>query len=545
MSRQDEIKALRAQYDFKHEIGEDNIHPFGLDLHNPVFVWSALLILIFVVGSMLFPDISNAGLSGTKTFFINNFDWFFLTAGNFFVLFALMIVFSPFGKIRLGGVDAKPSFSMISWFGMLFAAGMGIGLMFWGVAEPLGYYTDWAGTPLGVAPGTPEAQTAALGATMYHWGLHPWAIYGIVALSLAFFAYNKGMPLSIRSAFYPLLGNRVWGTAGNLIDTLAVLATIFGLATSLGFGAQQASGGLNYLFDIPASILTECIIIFGVTCVALVSVLRGVDGGVKILSNINMVMAGVLLSFVIVVGGVVDFATSYASTISGYVQYVLPLSNPVGREDEAFLHGWTVFYWAWWISWSPFVGTFIARVSRGRTIREFLIAVLIVPTAVTTVWMSAFGGNGLDQTIAGVGKLANGVGDSSLSLFQMLNELPLATVTSALAIILVLVFFITSSDSGSIVIDAITAGGKTEAPVPQRVFWVFAEGFIAMALLAVGGENALSALQSASVSTGLPFTLVLLVMCFTLFKGLKHEHQLLQLRSAETSSSEDKGARTT
>lgn len=545
MSRQDEINALRAQYAFHHKIGEDNIHPWGLDLHNPVFVWSAALIVIFVVGSMIFPDIANAGLSGTKTFFIDHFDWLFLVAGDFFVLFTLAIIFSPFGRIRLGGVDAKPNFSMVSWFGMLFAAGMGIGLMFWSVAEPLGYFTGWSGTPLGVEAGSPEAQTAAMGAVMYHWGLHPWAIYGIVALSLAFFAYNKGMPLSIRSAFYPILGDRVWGPIGNVIDTLAVLSTIFGLATSLGFGASQASGGLNYLFGIEPNIVTEVIIIFGVTCVALVSVLRGVDGGVKILSNTNMAMAGVLMLFVILMGGIAGFISSLGTTITGYVEYILPLSNPVGRTDQTFLHNWTIFYWAWWISWSPFVGTFIARVSRGRTVREFLIAVLIVPTVVTTVWMSAFGGNGLAQNMAQIGELANGVGDSSLSLFQMLNELPIASVTSALGIILVLVFFITSSDSGSIVIDAITAGGKTEAPVPQRIFWVFAEGFIAAALLAVGGSNALNALQSASVSTGLPFTIVLLAMCFTLLKGLSHEHKLLKLRGGQSPSEYDKTGKET
>lgn len=521
MRHQDEIGALRAQYDFNHEIGEDNVHPFGLDLHNPVFVWSALLILVFVVGSMLYPEISNAGLSGTKNFFINNFDWFFLVAGDFFVLFALMIIFSPFGKIRLGGEDAKPSFSMISWFGMLFAAGMGIGLMFWGVAEPLGYYTDWAGTPLGVDAGTPEAQAAAMGATMYHWGLHPWAIYGIVALSLAFFAYNKGMPLSIRSAFYPLLGDRAWGPIGNLIDTLAVLATIFGLATSLGFGAQQASGGLNYLFGITPSILTECLIIFGVTCVALVSVLRGVDGGVKILSNINMAMAGVLLLFVIVVGGLATFVSSYATTITGYIQYMLPLSNPVGREDEAFLHGWTIFYWSWWISWSPFVGMFIAQVSKGRTIREYLLGVLFIPTMFNFLWMTVFGSNALFLELfenAGFAEIVTVAPDSSL--YRLLDYLPLSTFTTGVAVLVVLVFFVTSADSGALVVSTLTSNGNAPS-WQQRFFWVATVGLVTAFLLRAGG---LGALQSAAIASGLPFGMLLLTFIPALSIALRRPY---------------------
>jgi BCCT family betaine/carnitine transporter len=393
----------------------------------------------------------------------------------------------------------------------------------------VGYFTEWAGTPLNVPGGDEASKTAAMGAVMYHWALHPWAIYGVVALSLAFFAYNKGMPLSIRSTFYPLFGERVWGTLGNVIDTLAVLATIFGLATSLGFGAQQAAGGIEFLFGVPANLPLEIGIIAGVTAVALVSVLRGIDGGVKLLSNINMGLAGILLLFVIVAGSIVAFAGNLLTTYTGYFEYLLPLSNPVGREDQNFYHSWTIFYWAWWISWSPFVGMFIARVSRGRTVREFLTAVLIVPTVVTGIWMSAFGGVGVDQALNGVGSLAGGIQDSSLTLFRMLDNLPLTSVTSFLAIVLVLVFFITSSDSGSLVIDTITAGGKTEAPAAQRVFWCAAEGLIAAALLVVGGADALSALQAASVTTGLPFTFVLLLMCYSLLKGIRHEHKLLSL----------------
>jgi len=522
------LQELVEIYQTDYQIGQDNINAFGLDLHNPVFLVSAFLILVFVIGSLVYPEAANDLLGATRSWIGHKFDWLFLSAGNIFVLFCLALIVLPVGRIRLGGQDAIPGFSRISWFAMLFAAGMGIGLMFWSVAEPVGYYTGWAGTPLGIAPGTEESRRAALGATMYHWGLHPWAIYGVVALSLAFFSYNKKLPLTIRSGFYPLLGDRVWGPVGHVIDTLAVLATLFGLATSLGLGAKQAASGMVFLFDIPGGINTQIAIIIGVTAVALVSVLRGIDRGVKVLSNINMIFAALLLVFVIIAGSLAAFAGNTGMTIEGYLHYVLPLSNPLGRDDEVFYHGWTIFFWAWWISWSPFVGMFIARVSRGRTVREFLITVLIVPTLVTVIWMSAFGGSGLDQVRSGTGTLTAGIVDSSLALFQMLEHLPLSAITSFLGICLVLVFFITSSDSGSLVIDSITAGGKTDAPQAQRIFWVIIQGLIAGVLLAIGGEAALQALQAGAVSTGLPFVIVLLVMCVSLVKGLQHEHLLIR-----------------
>ena len=525
----EEVKELEEVYDTDYELGQDNVKPLGLELHNPVFFASAFLITVFVTLSLLYPAQSNEILLATRNWITQVFDWLLLSGGNIFVLFCLALIVLPVGSIRIGGQEATPDFSRISWFAMLFAAGMGIGLMFWSVAEPVGYYTEWFGSPLNVAGGTEEAKAAALGATMYHWGLHPWAIYGVVALSLAFFTYNKGLPLTIRSTFYPLLGDRVWGPIGHAIDTLAVIATIFGLATSLAFGAQQAAGGMAFLFDISSGLTTQIVIIVGVTLVALVSVVRGIDGGVKVLSNINMMFAAVLLLFVMIAGSVVALIANIGITATAYLDYLLPLSNPVGRDDETFYHGWTIFYWAWWISWSPFVGMFIARVSRGRTVREFLIAVLLVPTLVTIVWMSTFGGNGLEQSIAGVGALAAGISDSSLALFQMLENLPLTTITSFLAIVLVLVFFVTSSDSGSLVVDSITSGGKTDAPTAQRIFWVIVEGLIAAVLLTVGGADALSALQAGAVSTGLPFAIVLLLMCVALAKGLTHERKLLKL----------------
>ncbi|MCP5304306.1 MAG: BCCT family transporter [Chromatiaceae bacterium] len=513
------------RYDTDYEIGQDNIRTWGMDIHNPVFLVSALLVLVFVIGTIMFPESAKQAFDGSKGWSIDNFDWLFLVAGNIFVLFCVLLVFLPVGGIRLGGVDARPEFSTVSWFAMLFAAGMGIGLMFWSVAEPTAYYTGWYGTPLGVAKDTPEAAELAMGATMFHWGLHPWAIYAVVALSLAFFTYNKGLPLTIRSAFFPFIKDRSWGWFGHVVDVVAVMATIFGLATSLGFGAQQAAGGLNYLFGVQNTINTQIGIIIAVTGVAIVSVVRGLDGGVKILSNINMSLALLLLLFVIIVGHGFGIFSGLYGTAAAYLNNVIPLSNWIGREDQTFYHGWTVFYWAWWISWSPFVGMFIARVSKGRTVREFIIAVLLIPTLVTAVWMTAFGGGGLEQVMAGIGQLANGISDVELALFQMLENLPLATLTSFLGIVLVLVFFITSSDSGSLVIDSITAGGKLDAPVPQRIFWATMEGLIAGALLFGGGADALGALQAAAISVGLPFTLVLLAMCIALYMGLSHERR--------------------
>ena len=506
--------------------GQDNTQVLGLDFHHPVFPLSAVAILGFIIYALVYPDAANTQMVAARTWAIEHFDWLFMIAGNLFVVFCLAMIVLPVGRIRLGGQGARPEFSYPSWFAMLFAAGMGIGLMFWSVAEPVAYYTAWYGTPLNVPAGTPQAMSAAMGATLYHWGLHPWAIYAVVALSLAFFAFNKGLPLTLRSAFHPLLGERTRGWPGHIIDIVAVLATIFGLATSLGLGATQAAGGLAYLFGVPDTLGTQIAIIVVVSAIALFSVWRGLDGGVKLFSNINMVIAAALLLFVIVAGPTLTILAGIGGATRDYLTHILPLSNWIGRDDKTWLHGWTVFYWAWWISWSPFVGMFIARVSYGRTVREFLIAVLLVPTLVTIVWMSAFGGTALHQAASGVGSLAGGIDDVSLAMFHMLAQLPLSSVTSTLAIVLVLVFFITSSDSGSLVIDSITAGGKLDAPKSQRVFWATLEGVIAGALLYGGGNQALDALQAGAVTTGLPFTVVLLAMCFSLYKGLHDEHRL-------------------
>ncbi|PMM51957.1 BCCT family transporter [Vibrio breoganii] len=507
-----------------YQIGQDNVQKWGFDVHNAVFSASAGLTILFLL-AMVFLDADTAktALDGLKWQIIGSFDALFIWAGNIFVVFCLALIVSPYGKIRLGGKDAVPEYSALSWIAMLFAAGMGIGLMFWSVAEPVAYFTGWYETPLNVEANTAEAAKLALGATMYHWGLHPWAIYGVVALSLAFFAYNKGLPLSIRSIFYPILGDRAWGWPGHLVDILAVLATLFGLATSLGLGAQQAASGIQHVFGVEAGFGMQVAVISFVTLLAIVSVMRGMHGGVKLVSNINMIIAFVLLVFVLIIGYHVTFA-SISTTLVSYVENIIPLSNPHGRDDEAWFQGWTVFYWAWWISWSPFVGMFIARVSKGRTVRQFMTAVLIVPTTVTLIWMSTFGGLAIDQVINNVGILGTkGLTDVSLAMFEMFDAMPMANMLSIIAIILVMVFFVTSSDSGSLVIDSITAGGKLDAPMPQRVFWAFMEGAIAVAMLWVGGSEAVQALQAGAISTALPFTFVLLAMCVSLLMGMATE----------------------
>lgn len=527
---------MPGQIETDYTIGQDNLKGkvagVRFDIHNPVFVISAFAIVLFVFFTLLFPARAESLFLTMFNIATQQFDWYFLTAVNIIVVFALFLAFSRYGTIRIGGPDATPDHSYPSWLALLFSAGVGIGLMYYGVAEPMTHFSNALlgeitenGTridiaPLGGAAGdTEEALRMGMAAAIYHWSLHAWAVYGMVALSLAIFCYNKGLPLSIRSAFYPLLGERVWGFWGNVIDTIAVFATLFGLATSLGLGAAQANAGLNELFGIPVSTTTEVLLILGITAIALVSVLRGLEGGVKVLSEINMSAAVLLALFVLVTGPTLFLLSFFWDSLLAYGQYMIPLSNPFGREDVNFSQDWTAFYWAWWISWSPFVGMFIARVSRGRTVREFLICVMIVPTLACAAWMAIFGGAAFHQLLE-QGHSTVQEAALPLQLFKMLGELPLASITSFIGIVLVIIFFVTSSDSGSLVIDTITAGGKVESPTPQRVFWCVFEGAVAIALLLGGG---LASLQSMVLSTGILFTAVVLIMCWSLLKGLQME----------------------
>lgn len=507
-----------------HEIGEHNIQPMGLDIHNPVFAVSAVLVIVFVVATLLFLSEAAVMFTNMRVWITSSFDWFFVISANIFVLFCLGVAGSRLGRIRLGGADAKPSYGYPGWLAMLFAAGVGIGLMFFGVLEPV---THTLNPPLGIDPAdTATARAIGMSAAISHWGLHAWAIYAVVGLSLAFFCFNHGMPLTLRSAFFPLVGERVWGPIGHVIDITAVLSTLFGLAVSLGYGAEQIAGGLNYLFNVPISNLTKVMLIVAIIGIALVSVVAGLDKGVKRLSELNMMMAALLLLFVLIAGPTLIILTTMGNAAVDYLYYLPKLSSWIGREDLGFLHGWTTFYWAWWISWSPFVGMFIARVSYGRTVREFVTWVLIIPTIIGVVWMSTFGGTALDQLLSdGYQGVATSVPE--LALFKMLEQLPFPEIVSSISVMLIAIFFVTSADSGSLVMDTITAGGKMDAPVKQRVFWCMLAGIVAIALMLGGG---MASLQALTISIGLPFGAVLLLMCVGLLKGLRAE-QHAKIRS--------------
>lgn len=494
---------------------------FGLEIYlTPVFVISSIVILIFIVGALVFQESATKLFGDIRTWLTTNLDWLFMITANLVFLFCLVVAVSPLGKVRLGGADAKPEYSNLTWLAMLFASGVGIGLLFFGVSEPM-YYL--ANPPLGIDAGTAEAATVGISATVFHWGLHGWAIYGVVGLALGYFAYNRGFPLTIRSAFHPLLGDRVWGWPGHIIDTFAIFAGLFGLATSLGLGVQQVTSGMNYLFDVPATNTTMVVLIVVITAIALTSVMTGINVGIKRLSQFNIVLAFLLLLAVIILGPTLYIFRSMFDGLVSYGAKIVPLSNWIGREDTGFFHGWTTFYWAWWIAWAPFVGTFIARISKGRTVRQFVIFVLLIPTLLCLIWFGAFGGTALQQHLV---ENYNGVSENvqawklEIALFKMFDELPWTRLLSSVAMLLTIIFFVTSSDSGSLIIDTIAAGGKMDAPKPQRVFWCTIEGLVAIALLLGGG---LKSLQAASLASGFPFAIVLLGMAVCVWIGLRKE----------------------
>jgi len=504
------------------EPGDTNWRGFGFDVHPHVTFLSAFVLATFILLTLMFQKDASDFFKATMELITSTTGWFLILASNLFLLAALYFAFSRFGQIRIGGNDAKPEFSTAAWFAMLLSAGMGIGLMFWSVGEPMYHYASPSPMFGDMQAQTAEAAQAAMGITYFHWGLHPWAIYAIVGLGLAFFAYNRGLPLTIRSVFYPLLGERIYGFWGNLIDILSVLATLVGLATSLGLGVQQVNAGLNFLFGVQIDTTTQVILIAVITAFATGSVMVGLDSGVKRLSQANMILAAVFMLFLLLVGPTVYLLGGFTQNLGYYARIFPELSLWTETFRESNWQGsWTVFYWAWWISWSPFVGMFIARISKGRTVREFVLGVILIPTLLSFVWMSVFGGSAIFLQSHGLADIATAVKDDvATAMFVMLQHFPLTEVLSLVAIVLVTVFFVTSSDSGSLVVDHLTSGGKLDSPVPQRVFWAVMEGVVAAVLLVGGG---LTTLQTASVSTGLPFAIVLLISVYSLYVGFSQE----------------------
>ncbi|EIM73427.1 choline/carnitine/betaine transporter [Nitritalea halalkaliphila LW7] len=499
------------------------------DIHKPVF-WPAIgLIVVFISVTLLVGAPMEALFATFKNWVTEKTGWIFIIAVNAFVVFCIYLAISKYGTIRLGGKDAEPEFTTTAWFAMLFSAGMGIGLLFWGVAEPVFHYKS---PPFGEG-GTVEAAEKAMNFTFMHWGFHAWAIYALVALSLGFFAFNKGLPLTIRSVFYPILGDKIYGWIGDVIDVFAVLATLFGLATSLGLGVKQVGAGIAYLTVLENTVWLQVGLIAGITLVATLSVVAGVEKGVKVLSEWNIRIAATLLIFILIVGPTLFIFRSTFQNIGNYLSSILEVSTwTEAYRDKGWQGDWTVFYWAWWISWSPFVGMFIARVSKGRSIREFIIGVLLIPSFLTFFWLSAMGGSAIFLDLhSGTSELSDAiVQDEATALFVFLNEFPLPVIGSIVGILLIASFFVTSSDSGSLVIDSITAGGKLDAPVAQRIFWANAEGTVAAVLLIGGG---LTALQTATITTGLPFLFILLVMAYSLRKGLQQEYAQQEILKQE------------
>ncbi len=486
------------------------------DIQPWVFFGGAGLIFAGVIFTLLAGDAAEKLFSNTKDWISEYTGWFLVLTMNFVLATCIGIMVSPLGKLRIGGPDASPEFTYPSWFAMLFSAGMGIGLLFYGVAEPMFHYVA---NPLS-EPGTVESAKAAMELTFLHWGFHPWGIYALIGLGLAFFGFTEGLPLSIRNVFYPVLKERIYGGIGNTIDILATISCLFGVATSLAFGVQQVNAGMAHLFGIPQNANVQVILIVGITALATWSVMRGLEGGIKVVSNINIGLALLLLLFVFFLGPTLFILNGMIENFGNYIQHFFDLGfwNETYTDGGNWQNGWTIFYWAWWIAWCPFVGMFIARVSYGRTLREYLLCVLVVPTLVTFAWMTVFGNSAIYIERFMGGGMAKAVQENiPVSLFIFLESFPLSMVTSILAMVVVIFFFVTSSDSGSMVIDIITAGGNPDPPKPQRLFWAILEGAVAAVLLLGGG---MVALQTAAICTGLPFAVVMFLMCFAVIKGL-------------------------
>lgn len=520
-----------------------NLRRLRMKVNPWVFFPAAFLITVFLAAGVSFPDQMRTGLGGLQHELTERFGWFYVVSVAFFLGFLVWLMFSRYGSLRLGQEDERPHYSRLTWFSMLFSAGMGIGLLFFGVYEPVHHFAQ----PPSGEGGTLHAAREAMRLSFFHWGLHGWAIYIVVGLSVAFFSYRYRLPLTIRTALFPLLGKHIHGPIGHLVDVLAVFGTLFGVATSLTFGVMQVNEGLAYLSIAERGTGTQLGLIVGITLIATVSVVTGVDRGIRRLSEFNVLAATLLLLFVLVAGPTSFLLSSFVEDVGRYLQGLPGLTLKTyawAGEDEAvrksWFSDWTLFYWGWWISWSPFVGMFIARVSRGRTIREFILGVLLVPATVTCFWISVFGNSALHLELTGVTDLVTVVIDQNevpKALYLFLEQLPLPRITALFATFVIITFFITSSDSGSLVIDIITSDGDPHPPVGQRIFWAVLEGAVACVLLTLGASEAL---QAAVILTSLPFCIVMVLMCVGLVRALpaarraSSRHRLLKLQHVLT-----------
>ncbi len=493
---------------------------------SPVLIASVISLLLFVVLTITFQPQVKTSFDNLRNWVCEFTGWLFIFGVQVFLVLSIYLAVSRFKHIKLGGDAAKPAFSYLSWISMMFSAGLGIGLVFWSVAEPIFHFSD---PPLGTALSR-KAAINGMGITFMHWGLHAWAIYAVVGLTFAYFTYNRGKPFSISACLQELLGDRFVKIFGSSIDTVAVLATLFGVSTSLGLGAIQISSGLDYAFNIPNTLTLNIIVIVCISGLTLWSVATGLEKGVKLLSQINIGLAGALLLFVLLVGPTL-FLVKGALEYSGYyLQNLIQLStwNQTFEPDSSWQASWTIFYWAWWIAWSPFVGMFLARISYGRSIGEFIVGALVIPTVLSIIWLSVFGGAGLWEayfSAQGSQLISNVETDVSTALFALLKTLPMANLSSILAVVVIVIFFVTSADSASIVVDTLTARGKTDTPTLNRVFWSAIQGVIATVLLIGGG---LSALQTASIILGLPFLIILFLLCFSLIYSLHSNYPKIE-----------------
>lgn len=488
----------------------------------PVFVPSALLVLALLAFGILYPDAASRWFPAALRAVTVHFGWGYVVSVSFFIGFLGWVISGPWAELRLGPDDEAPRFGRATWFSMLFSAGMGIGMLFYGVAEPISHYLH---PPTG-APGSVEAAARAVPLTLFHWGLHAWSIYALLGLAIAYFAFRQGLPLAVRSVLYPLLGKRIFGFPGHLVDVVAVVGTLLGLATSLGLGARQVSSGLHYLFGADNTLPTQLAIIAIVTAAATISLVSGVDRGIRRLSELNLALAGLLLVFVFLAGPTQVLVNALVHNLGQYASVFFAQSlNLDPRGDQGWRQTWTLFYWGWWIAWAPFVGTFVARISQGRTIREFVLGVALVPTAMTFVWFTVFGETALHMELSpSGGHVGRAVeADVSTAIYIVLDGLPWAGPMSLLVTLVVCVFFVTSSDSASFVVDMLTSGGHPNPPVAQRVFWAVTEGAVAATLLAVAGKSGLEALQTGVVCVGAPFCVILLLACWSLFRALRAE----------------------